>query len=173
MCGHNNRGKQSCLPKNIYSKSHSKNRISMDATPSFISLIDEYNTPLLVHVNVKEKDDVNRVLKYNVFSNISLDYFESQLFQWTSLESHSEVKLLFQLEGVTVYGCLVKSTGLKIIVGFEQEETIEEDIVALLFTKIKKVYLRVKLNPFISALKDDNRRKELVNKLNEKFEEEF
>lgn len=148
----------------------------MSIIPSFISLIDEYNEPLLVYV-LEGKEEVNKVLKYNVFSNISLDYFESQLFEWTSLESSPAVKLFFQLEGVAVFGSLIKPTGLKIVIGFEQEEENADELndndIEQIFIEVKKIYLRVKLNPFFSSPKSDNQREDFISKLTEKFNELF
>ncbi|AQZ15104.1 TCA17 (YEL048C) [Zygosaccharomyces parabailii] len=143
--------------------------------PCFISLIDESNIPLLIFVPAKEEKDMNEVLKYNVFSNTSIDYFESPLFDWTSLESQPSVKLFFQLEGVAVFGMLVRPTGLKIIIGFPQEcydDEENEKQIRETFQRVKQIYLRVKLNPFINTSNEDSRDR-LVSKLEAKLNNEF
>lgn len=148
----------------------------MTLLPAFISLVDEYNRPLLVYIPSKDSDDMNKVLKFNVFSNTSLDYFESQLFQWNSLESKPEIKSFFELEGVAVYGTLVQPTGLKIIIGFARKanegEELTDDAISDVFIKVKKIYLRVKLNPFVAAQNSDDQ-DELAMKLKEKFSQDF
>lgn len=145
--------------------------------PCFVSLVDAFNKPLLIHVPDQKEKDVNDVLKYNVFSNTSIDYFDSPLFDWVSLESQPTVKLFFQLEGVSVFGMLVKSIGLKIIIGFPQESYNNEDHeqeVGEIFQKVKQIYLRVKLNPFVNLPSGGSTsREELVGKLEAKFNVEF
>lgn len=145
----------------------------MTISPCFISLVDESDKPLLVYVPPRIEKDVNIVLKYNVLSNVSLDYFENQLFNWCSLDTKPEIKSLFDLEGVAVYGLRIKQTGLKIIVGFSNENTpdsLTDENIDDVFSKIKKVYLRAKLNPFATG---SNSSKDLAIKLKEKFGEEF
>lgn len=144
----------------------------MSLSPAFISLVDEYNRPLLVYIPSKDSDDVNKVLKFNVFSNTSLDYFESQLFQWNSLETKPEIKSFFELEGVAVFGTLIRPTGLKIVIGFERGDELTDDAISDVFNKVKKIYLRVKLNPFVAAQNSDDQ-DELIMKLREKFSQEF
>lgn len=145
--------------------------------PCFISLVDAFDKPLLIHVPGQEEKEVNEVLKYNVFSNTSIDYFDSPLFDWDSLESQPTVKLFFQLEGVSVFGMLVKSTGFKIIIGFPQENYNSEDHeqeVGDIFHKVKQIYLKVKLNPFVNLPSGGSTsREELVRKLEAKFNAEF
>lgn len=160
------------------SQGGSEEHVSRSVTPlkpCFISLVDESNKPLLIYVAAKDEKDMNDVLKYNVFSNTSIDYFESPLFDWASLESQPSVKLFFELEGVAVFGMLVRPTGLKIIIGFPQEcydsEENEEEIRET-FQRVKQTYLRVKLNPFINAGAEDSR-ESLVRKLEAKFDAEF
>lgn len=147
----------------------------MNLSPAFISLVDEYNRPLLVYIPSKDSDDVNKVLKFNVFSNTSLDYFESQLFQWNSLETKPEIKSFFELEGVAVFGTLIRPTGLKIVIGFErgkEGKELTDDAISDVFNKVKKIYLRVKLNPFVAAQNSDDQ-EELIMKLKEKLSQEF
>ena len=147
----------------------------MSYKPFFISLVDATNTPILIHVPNDEAQDMDKVLKYNVFSNLSLDYFESQLFDNTALETNPMIKLFFQLEGVAVYGTIVKSTALKIIVGLQEIDTDEKQVNEI-FQKVKKLYLRVKCNPFVDTNKNDNDDDDnnlIVQKLEEKFAIEF
>ncbi|CAR28504.1 hypothetical protein ZYGR_0S01370 [Zygosaccharomyces rouxii] len=145
--------------------------------PCFISLIDEFDKPLLVYAPGQDEKEVNEVLKYNVFSNISLDYFDSPLFDWVSLESQPTVKLFFQLEGVAVFGMLIKPTGLKIIIGFPQESynsEVHEQQIREIFQKVHKIYLKVKLNPFINLSSGSSTsREEIIQKLEAKFNVEF
>ncbi|GAV54911.1 hypothetical protein ZYGR_0AS02340 [Zygosaccharomyces rouxii] len=145
--------------------------------PCFISLIDEFDKPLLVYVPGQDEQEVNEVLKYNVFSNMSLDYFDSPLFDWVSLESQPTVKLFFQLEGVAVFGMLIKPTGLKIVIGFPQESydsEVHEQEIREIFQRVKKIYLRVKLNPFANLSSGGSTsREEIVQKLEAKFNAEF
>lgn len=145
--------------------------------PCFISLIDEFDKPLLVYVSCQDEKEVNEILKYNVFSNMSLDYFDSPLFDWVSLESQPSVKLFFQLEGVAVFGMLIKPTGLKIVIGFPQEnydsEAHEQEIRDI-FQRVKGIYLRVKLNPFTSLSSGSSTsREEIIKKIETKFKAEF
>lgn len=147
----------------------------MTLSPCFVALVDDSNRPLFVFVPPSEAGDVNRVLKYNVLSNVSLDYFDNELFDWSSLESQPDIKMLFDVEGVAVYGLLIKQTGLKIIAGFSIEDNIEElndTDISEVFTKVKKIYLRAKLNPFVAAGNSEDQ-KELTAKLQEKFAEEL
>lgn len=145
----------------------------MTTSPCFITLIDETDKPLLVYVPPAVEKDVNLVLKYNVLSNISLDYFENQQFNWSSLETKPDIKSLFDLEGVAVYGLLIQQTGLKIIVGFPIDDTKDAfsvDKIDNVFSRVKKVYLRVKLNPFATTSSSSM---ELATKLREKLSQEF
>lgn len=147
----------------------------MTISPSFVSLVDEANRPLFVYVTPSESEDVNQVLKYNVLSNLSLDYFENDLFDWSFLETQPDIKALFNLEGVAVYGMIIKQTGLKIIIGFLIKENIQElndDEISEVFMKVKKIYLRAKLNPFVAPSSFDDS-KELSAKLQKKFSEEL
>lgn len=147
----------------------------MTLSPCFVSLVDEANRPLFIFVNPTESEDVNQVLKYNVLSNVSLDYFENELFEWSSLETQPEIKSLFDLEGVAVYGMLVKQTGLKIIIGFSIEENIKalgDEEISEVFLKVKKIYLRVKLNPFVAENNSDDSG-QLAAKLQERFSQDL
>lgn len=148
--------------------------------PLFISLIDEKNTPLLIHVMSYESEDVNKVLKYNTFSNISLDFFESGFFQWNEMSmnhrnDNSPIRMLFEVEDVTVFGMWVKPSGLKIIIGFNSFDKFENEndpLVTSVFEKIKKIYIRVKSNPLFD-LSGSTTDKNIISKFEEKFEEEF
>ncbi|CAB4254719.1 similar to Saccharomyces cerevisiae YEL048C TCA17 Subunit of TRAPPII, a multimeric GEF involved in intra-Golgi and endosome-to-Golgi transport [Maudiozyma barnettii] len=136
--------------------------------PSFIALIADDNKPILVYVPHSEAEDVNKVLQYNTFANIALDYFDSQLFQWSSLENHYAIKSLFDVEGVSVYGMLIKPTGLKIIIGFDTLKLkSDEKKVNLVFEMVKRIYIRVKCNPLMDATDQSNDK--LVESLESKF----
>lgn len=144
----------------------------MTVSPCFISLVDEADKPLLVYVPCALEKDVNTVLKYNVLCNMSLDYFENQLFNWSSLDTRPDIKFLFDLEGIAAHGLVIQQVGLKVIVGFSNQTKpgeLSDDNIDEVFTKIKRVYLRTKLNPFATDTGSEN----LAVKLKEKFSEEF
>ncbi|CCF58197.1 hypothetical protein KAFR_0E00430 [Kazachstania africana CBS 2517] len=140
--------------------------------PSFVSIINESNEPVLIYIPNQGSVEVNEVLKYNTFSNISLDYFESPLFEASANDKNKMIKLLFKLEHVAVYGMLIKATGLKIIIGFNDKEggDSNDDEIDDIFQKVKKIYLRVKSSPFVD-INNDN--KQLANLLEKKFDDEF
>lgn len=151
-----------------------------DLKPLFISLIDETNIPILIHVMSYETKDVNKILKYNTFSNISLDFFESNLLRWdqisiNSRNGNSSIRMLFEIENVTVFGMWVKSSGIKIIVGFNAFDKFENEhdpSIVSVFEKIKKIYIRVKSNPFFDLDKSSTGRNS-ISKFEESFEQEF
>lgn len=150
-----------------------------DINPLFITLIDETNKPILVHVMSDVGKDVNKVLQFNTYSNISLDFFESDLFQWTQTSKNtkknsSPIRMLFEVENVTVFGMWMKPIGLKIIIGFNAFDKFENEhdpLIISVFDKVKKIYLRVKSNPFFNF--DDLNSDEIASKFEDKFEEEF
>ncbi|CCC71308.1 hypothetical protein NCAS_0G04210 [Naumovozyma castellii] len=137
--------------------------------PAFISLIDENSKPITIYVPPSASNDVNEILKYNVLSNIAIDYFDSILIQWDTSEL-PPVKTLFQVEGISVFGMLIKQTALKIVIGFNT--CFKEDDVNLIetFKIVKKIYIRVKSNPFNKESSDQNG---LTEHLNAKFDKEF
>ncbi|SMN19435.1 similar to Saccharomyces cerevisiae YEL048C TCA17 Subunit of TRAPPII, a multimeric GEF involved in intra-Golgi and endosome-to-Golgi transport [Maudiozyma saulgeensis] len=138
--------------------------------PSFVALIADDNKPILVYVPHNEAEDVNKVLQYNTFANIALDYFDSQLFQWSTLENHFAIKSLFDVEGVSVYGMLIKPTGLKIIIGFDTLKLkSDEKKVNSVFEMVKRIYIRVKCNPLMDAADLSNDK--LVENLESKFDQ--
>ncbi|CCH60879.1 hypothetical protein TBLA_0D03800 [Henningerozyma blattae CBS 6284] len=121
-----------------------------DYKPCFVSFIDANNKPILVHVTAKYRDNIDNLLKFNVLSNMSLDYFESQLFEWSSLSKNRELKTLFNIDGSKVYGMLIKQTGLKIIIGFNQNIIDDEVKIIEVFELIRKIYVKTKCNPFLN-----------------------
>ena len=140
--------------------------------PSFIVLISDDNKPILIYVPPNETTEVNNVLKYNTFANMALDYFDSQLFQWSSLDGHFAIKNLFELEGTTVYGMLIKPTGLKIIIGFESLILKNnEKNVNTIFEMVKRIYIRVKCNPLMDSKNES--KGNLVQNLESKFDQYF
>ncbi|CAL9732634.1 TRAPP-associated protein Tca17p [Monosporozyma unispora] len=150
-----------------------------DINPLFITLIDEANKPILVHVMSDEAKDVNKFLQFNTYSNISLDFFESDLFQWTKISKNSKknsspIRMLFEVENVTVFGMWMKPIGLKIILGFNAFDKFENEydpLIITVFDKVKKIYLRVKSNPFFNL--DELNSDEIASKFGDKFEHEF
>lgn len=144
--------------------------------PLFISFIDETNKPLFVHTMSYTLDDVNNTLKFNTFSNIALDYFDSALFQWktTKTTNQTAIKLLFDLEDVSVFAMWVKLTGLKILVGFNSNSRFalnNDPLVEPIFEKVKKLYVKVRSNPFVDISK--NSEQDTCEKLSDLFEKEF
>lgn len=140
--------------------------------PSFIVLISDDNKPILIYIPPNATTDVNKVLKYNTFANMALDYFDSQLFQWSSLDGHFAIKNLFELEGTAVYGMLIKPTGLKIIIGFESSILKNnEKNVNTIFEMVKRIYIRVKCNPLMDP-RDQNKEK-LAESLESKLDQYF
>lgn len=68
----------------------------------------------------------------------------------------------------------MKPIGLKIIVGFNAFDKFENEndpLITSVFDKVKKIYLRVKSNPFFNL--DDLNSDEISSKFEDKFEEEF
>ncbi|CAI4060755.1 hypothetical protein SUVZ_05G0240 [Saccharomyces uvarum] len=145
----------------------------MSLVPCFVSLIDELDKPILIYVPNETENELNDVLKYNVLSNISLDYFESPLITWTSQDSKPLLKSIFQLEGVSVFGMLIKQTGLKIVIGFEQntlngaDDELKE--IDQIFESVRRIYVRVKCNPLIANGDEIS----TVDSLERKFDELF
>ena len=140
--------------------------------PSFIGLINEENKPILIYIPPKETAKVDNVLKYNTLANISLDYFDSQLFEWSALNSDRSVKSLFQVEGISVYGMIIKPVGLKIVIGFDSDTACDnEETIIDIFEGVKKIYIRVKCNPFIDLGGQADRG--IAETLHEKFEQQF
>ncbi|CCD25799.2 Tca17p NDAI_0G00230 [Naumovozyma dairenensis CBS 421] len=142
--------------------------------PSFITVIDTRDVPIIVFVPRQESDDVNKVLKYNTFSNISLDYFESRLINWSITDDVTPIKLLFQLEGVSVFGMFIKQTNLKIVIGFTGNlpDPTDNALVGI-FKSVRKTYIDIKCNPFLNYSLDDGANQELKEKIDAKFHELF
>ncbi|SCW00750.1 LAFE_0C11144g1_1 [Lachancea fermentati] len=139
----------------------------MTVVPSFISLIDHTNKPLIVFVT-KNDIKINSSLKFNILSNMALDYFESSIFDWMSINQNSpEIKSLFQMEGTSVYGKLIKQTSLKIIIGFPVKHTSIENEVTEIFHSVSRIYVQCKCNPFVETERD------LITQLDKKFNEKF
>ncbi|SCU97111.1 LADA_0H04522g1_1 [Lachancea dasiensis] len=140
----------------------------MDPQPCFISLIDHNNKPLLIHVVQNETCKIDAVLKYNTFSNMALDYFESDLYEWTSAnQNNKDIKDLFHLEGVTVYGKLVRQTRLKIVIGFSVLVSCNDEEIAQVFNEVSRLFIKCKVNPFV------NNETELMEQLQARFEEKY
>lgn len=148
----------------------------MTIRPLFISFIDESNKPFLVHTMSYALHDLNNTLKFNTFSNIALDYFDSSLYQWKPVKTTNQtsIKLLFDIEKVAVFAMWIKLTGLKIIIGFDSNSkfTLNNDpLVLAIFEKVKKLYVKVKSNPFLNV--SENGEQEMLDKLSSLFEKEF
>ncbi|SCU86585.1 LAFA_0E01772g1_1 [Lachancea sp. 'fantastica'] len=140
----------------------------MKSGPCFISLIDHNDRPLLIHVAKSENREIENVFKFNTFSNIALDYFGSDLYEWTNTSQESrDIKDLFQLEGVSVYGKLIKQTGLKIVVGFWSSSEHTDETLENVFGDISRLYIKCKFNPFLNSDED------LMEQLQKKFDEKF
>ncbi|CAI4038421.1 hypothetical protein SMKI_05G0300 [Saccharomyces mikatae IFO 1815] len=145
----------------------------MSLMPCFISLIDASDKPILVYVPNENENEMNNVLKYNVLSNISLDYFESALVEWTSSDSKPLLKSIFQLEGVSVFAMLIKQTGLKMVIGFEQKSMNggddETEAIYKIFETVRRIFIRVKCNPLLVKGDDISTVKSLERKFDELF----
>lgn len=144
----------------------------LKSIPCFISIISETNAPVLVYCPPKYKKDVEHVLKSNVLSNVSLDYFDSHLYEWSTHEKEVPIRPLFQVEGISVFGMLVKTTSLKIVIGFPMSESFDDDEIEEVFGIVRKLYVRVKCSPFVSLQSNDGNNelsKMLEDKLNEQF----
>ncbi|SCV02053.1 LANO_0F14862g1_1 [Lachancea nothofagi CBS 11611] len=140
----------------------------MQVKPCFISLIDSNDHPLLIHVVQNANSEIDSVLKFNTFSNMALDYFESDLYEWMSTSQQDrEIKDLFQLEGVTVYGKLIKQTSLKIIIGFFSNLDCDDEALSQVFGDVSSLYVKCKFNPFV--INDE----ELIAQLQIKFSDKF
>lgn len=143
----------------------------LNTIPCFVSIISETNAPVLVYSPPKYREDVEHVLQANVLSNMSLDYFDSQLYQWSTQEKEASIRQLFRVEGVCVFGMFVKTTSLKIVIGFPVGESFDNDAIEEIFGLVRKLYVRVKCSPFVSLENDDNIEisRIMENKLNEQF----
>ena len=106
-------------------------------------------------------------------ANISLDYFESNLYKWKQTsDGDVTIKNLFQIEEVSVFGMLVLSTNLKIVLGFPVDNSFDDIEIKRIFDGIRKVYTRVKCNPFITV-NIENQEEEVSRLLEEKLNEIF
>ncbi|SCU88047.1 LAMI_0D08548g1_1 [Lachancea mirantina] len=124
-------------------------------SPAFVSIIKHDGRALLVHSLQAQGTESNEVLKFNAFSNMALDHFESDLYNWTSLSNdYPDIKPLFRLEDINVFGRLIKQTGLKIIVGFRLEDGVSDEEVANVFREVSTTYVRSKCNPFVFSESD-------------------
>ncbi|SCU86184.1 LAME_0D04874g1_1 [Lachancea meyersii CBS 8951] len=140
----------------------------MEAKPCFISLIDHNDRPLLVFVAKDENTGNDVEFKFNTFSNMALDYFSSDLYEWMNTsQENREIKDLFQLEGVAVYGKLVKQTSLKIVVGFWSQSECGHETLGRVFNEISRLYVRCKFNPFLESNED------LIEQLQKTLSERF
>ncbi|CCK71096.1 Tca17p KNAG_0G00390 [Huiozyma naganishii CBS 8797] len=146
-----------------------------EVTPLFITLIGKDNRPILIHSVGTGIKDVNEELKYNTLSNISLDYFESKLFDWNiSPENASPMNMLFEIEGVCVFAMWIKPTGLKIVLGFDPSLPFDREndpSILNVFQRVKEMYSRVKTNPFLN-LQDEGNEKLAIG-LEEKLKAEY
>lgn len=88
------------------------------------------------------------------------------------MENHFTIKSLFEIEGVSVYGMLIKPTGLKIIIGFDAL-TVKNDEkkINVVFEAVKRLYIRVKCNPLTDS--HDGNNAKLIETLEAKFDKYF
>ncbi|CDO91771.1 unnamed protein product [Kluyveromyces dobzhanskii CBS 2104] len=108
-------------------------------TPLFVSFIDKEDRPLLVHAIGSTSPQIE--IKYNVLSNLALDYFG----ELTNHNLSSPPSYLFEMHGVVVYGEYLSQKGLKIVIGFD----VREDEGTLhFFQKVRLYYLKSVINPF-------------------------
>lgn len=93
-------------------------------------------------------DDVDNLLKYNFFSHMSLDIFESSFGPTQNEGKADAANLLFIQDGIEVYG-MEMLTGLKVVVGCSQISLAKPQVdLGEVMNEIKSAYVRVSSNPF-------------------------
>lgn len=133
-----------------------------DKAICFISFISRHEKPLYIQSFdlFPEKDDkhaTNNFLKYNFLSHMALDIITSPSSvsireQQQDGDIRNGAVLLLVQDNVTVYG-YESNTGLKIIIGFNNQAHIKKDETQLmplreLVLSIHKVYVKTICNPF-------------------------
>lgn len=139
-----------------------------DKAICFVSFISRHEKPLYIQSFdlFPEKDDkvaTNNFLKYNFLSHMALDIITSPSSvsireQQQDGDIKSGAVLLLVQDNVTVYG-YESNTGLKIIVGFNNQARIQKELSQLLplrdlFLSIHKVYIKTICNPFKDSVVD-------------------
>lgn len=105
----------------------------------FVSLLDKNDRPLLVHAMDTESSQLE--IKYNVLSNLALDYFG----ETTKGNMDAPPFYFFEMHEIVVYGEYLGQKGLKIVIGFNMRE---DDAIVPFFQKVKLYYLKSVINPF-------------------------
>lgn len=110
--------------------------------------------------NDSDPKNANNFLKYNFLSHMALDIITSPTsISMREQQQDGDIKnsaiLLLIQDDVTVYG-YESNTGLKIIVGFDNQTTLLNDKIDMtqlnlkvLFNNIHKVYIKTICNPFL------------------------
>ncbi|AET39032.1 Tca17p Ecym_3561 [Eremothecium cymbalariae DBVPG len=132
--------------------------------PCFITVINAKGMPIIVYpVSMGFENE----LKFNVLSNISLDWFENELYDCMTMGKFelSGIKSLFELEGFKVYGQLVQQTGWRYVLGFVNDA--REVDVADCFNKVREIVVTCKCNPFVSD------QDQLVSQIEQEFKKQF
>lgn len=115
----------------------------------FVALINREDRPLVIHA-VGDKSAKHEI-KYNVLSNIALDYFGDTTKSTTS----SAPKYLFEIDGNVIYGEYLHQKGLKIVIGTNIRD---DEAVLPFFQKVKVFYLKSVINPFNDDFTEQIRR---------------
>ncbi|AGO11094.1 AaceriAFR385Wp [[Ashbya] aceris (nom. inval.)] len=133
-------------------------------SPSFISLIDANGEPIMVYL---PETNIENELKFNMLSNLSLDCFSSELYDWTTVPGVplQHAKFMFDLEGCKVYGQLVPQTGWKYVIGVT--DNVPQEVIDNCFQLVRRLVVKCKCNPFVSS------QEELVEQLEKAFTREF
>lgn len=107
--------------------------------PLFVSFIDRKDNPLLIRP-IGECSKKNEI-KYNVASNLALDYFQELIQDNKSLPP----QFLLKIDEVVVYGEHLSQKGFKILIGMPQRD---DSLVSPLFQQVRLFYLKSVMNPF-------------------------
>lgn len=105
----------------------------------FVSFVDKFDRPLLVHSIGSPATE--KEIRYNVLSNLALDYFED-------LSNDDEVvspTYLYQMDETVVYGEYLRHKGLRILVGLSLRN---DEYARSIFQKVRLYYLQSVINPF-------------------------
>ncbi|CAI5759363.1 unnamed protein product [Candida verbasci] len=127
----------------------------MENPIQFISIISRNEKPIYIQQFNTDTKNVNKFLKYNFLSHMALDLFTSP----TSLslkeqQGNNDIILLFIQDQIMVYG-YETNNGLKILIGLNQNYTIDLKKLKVLFLNIHKSYLKILFNPFNQMSQED------------------
>jgi len=145
---------------------------------AFISIVLSSGKPLVIELNktkisdgtLNQDEEFQLLLKYSKLVNISLDYFQSLYYQQSSLQQQQQQAFkseyrgyfkLFHMESCMVYGHEVLESGVKYIIGINEQENTDEKgdtysglDISIMFSDIQKIYLESRLNPLLDGSDD-------------------